>query len=174
MYNSTRLEDILELKDPYLISTIPTFDVVRIFNGDGPARQYECGHQRGGNFRCLCGINVENHRVIQCAYTQNVKTLEERRQLVLKGRTYMQDKDIKTNPFSNLKKAELEQELASRGKGTLGLNKSELQTELNDILNGIARLPALMTVNPNRPAEDINLGKYEIMNFEPLHQGHPK
>ena len=29
---------------------IQIYDKLRVFSGDGPARQFEVGHQRGGNF----------------------------------------------------------------------------------------------------------------------------
>lgn len=29
-------------------------DVLRVFNGDNPASQFEAGHQRGGYYSCIC------------------------------------------------------------------------------------------------------------------------
>lgn len=56
------------------------------------------------------------------------------------------------NPFSNLNKAELIKELSARGIETVDTKKSELQEELNNILHGIQRPPALMTKNPKLTA----------------------
>jgi hypothetical protein len=34
-------------------------DVMRLFHGDSPARQYESGQQKGGHFYCpVCGANA--------------------------------------------------------------------------------------------------------------------
>ena len=75
-YKKTRLEDIDELRQPINILNVPTYDILRISSGDGPARQFESGQQRGGNFPCLCGIHVENHANIECKTTM---TLDDRR-----------------------------------------------------------------------------------------------
>lgn len=169
MYNETRLDDIQHLKEPIFINKIPTYDELRIFSGDGPARQFESGQQRGGNFTCLCGVNAENHTNIECCFRHTAMTLDERRQLIMDGSIYLRDKDKTINPLANLRKDELNLELGSRGVGTLGLTRPELQTRLSEILHGIQRPPALMTVHPTKTAEEINCQQYEIMYFEPLH-----
>ena len=51
---------------------------VRFFSGDGPARQFEAGHQRGGNYGCLCGIRAKDHFNLECAFRSRVPSLEDR------------------------------------------------------------------------------------------------
>ena len=51
---------------------------VRFFSGDGPARQFEAGHQRGGNYSCLCGIRAKDHLNLECALRSRVPSLEDR------------------------------------------------------------------------------------------------
>lgn len=55
------IEDLKQLVEPVEIGGVPIFDVMRVFSGDGPARQFEAGQQRGGNFSCLCGIPFKEH-----------------------------------------------------------------------------------------------------------------
>lgn len=57
-------------------------------------------------------------------------------------------------------------ELEARGIHTDRLNKSEMQEELQSVLQGIQRPPALLTEN----VDDINfLSSYEILACEPFH-----
>jgi hypothetical protein len=49
LYTPTRIQDLQTLDLPTVGSTgIKIYDVMRIFTGDNPARQFECGQQRGG------------------------------------------------------------------------------------------------------------------------------
>ena len=63
-YTATRLEDLNSLHHQTYHHDTAIYDVLRVFSGDGPARQFEAGHQRGGNFSCLCGISVFTGRLI--------------------------------------------------------------------------------------------------------------
>lgn len=64
---------------------------------------------------------------------------------------------------------ELTKELSARGIETVDTKKSELQEELNNILHGIQRPPALMTKNPKLTAAELGIPKYEVLGCEPLH-----
>lgn len=55
-YTLSRVKDLKQLVESVEIGGVPIVDVMRVFSGDGPARQFEAGQQRGGNFSCLCGI----------------------------------------------------------------------------------------------------------------------
>jgi hypothetical protein len=46
---------------------IKIYDAMRIFTGNNPARQFECGQQRVGNYSCLCGIHVTDHSNLAAA-----------------------------------------------------------------------------------------------------------
>ena len=50
------LKDLNEISNPIQNHGILLYDVMRLFSGDGPARQFEAGQQRGGHFSCICGI----------------------------------------------------------------------------------------------------------------------
>ena len=48
-YTPTRIQDLQTLDLPTVGSTgIKIYDIMRIFTWDNPARQFECGQQRGG------------------------------------------------------------------------------------------------------------------------------
>ena len=58
-YNETRLSDLKDITE-----TVAGYRIrLRVFTGDNPARQYEGGQQRGGNYSCLCGVNVTDHQI---------------------------------------------------------------------------------------------------------------
>jgi hypothetical protein len=51
-YTPTRIRDLQTLDLPTVGSTgIKIYDVMRIFTGDNPARQFECGQQRRGELQ---------------------------------------------------------------------------------------------------------------------------
>lgn len=52
--------------------------------------------------------------------------------------------------------------------------RDDLQKILDEILRGIARVPALLLDNPLQNLISVNLGKYEVIASEPLHdiKGH--
>ena len=52
--------------------------------------------------------------------------------------------------------------------------RADLQIKLNEILRGVARVPALLLTNLTQQLASLNLGKYEIVASEPLHdiKGH--
>lgn len=42
-YIDTRLEDLEEIQNPTLHKGVLIYDRIRVFSGDGPARQFEAG-----------------------------------------------------------------------------------------------------------------------------------
>ncbi|CAC5356745.1 unnamed protein product [Mytilus coruscus] len=48
-------------------------------------------------------------------------------------------------------------------------NKVELQEELTSLLHGIVRPPALMLSHPKKSSSELNIGQYEVLGCEPLH-----
>ncbi len=68
----------------------------------------------------------------------------------------------------------LRAELEKRGVNTTGKKKPELQQEFEDLQKGINNLPAILQQSPQTTLDSLNLGKYEIFTFEPLHdlKGH--
>ncbi|CAC5387756.1 unnamed protein product [Mytilus coruscus] len=64
-YTAVKNEDLQILSEPITSEycKIHIFDVMRVFSGDGPARQFKIGQQRGGNYPCVCGVHANDHGV---------------------------------------------------------------------------------------------------------------
>ena len=120
-YTPTRTEDLEELRNGVIFDGIPYTFQLRFFSGDGPARQFEAGQQRGGNYSCLCGVHSKNHINLECCFKRTPSDLEDRRAVFLKGESLVKIKQGNINPFQNLSKDELTEELECRGIDTFRL-----------------------------------------------------
>jgi hypothetical protein len=58
MYINERIKDIEDIQNGITVEHVVLYDKLRIFSCDGPARQFECGQQRGGHYRRFCGVMV--------------------------------------------------------------------------------------------------------------------
>ncbi|CAC5422057.1 unnamed protein product [Mytilus coruscus] len=131
-------------------------------SGDNPARQFESGQQRGGQYSCLCGVDSKSHINLELCFKHKACTLEERRQIIMQGKIVSKMlKEKNLNPLRNMKKNDLIDELEDRHVNTHTWGKPRLQQELNDILHGISRPPALMTSAPEKSVQQLNLDSYE-------------
>ncbi|CAG2231602.1 unnamed protein product [Mytilus edulis] len=96
--------------------------------------------------------------------------LEDRRAVFLKGESLVKIKQGNINPFQNLSKDELTEELECRGIDTFRLKtKASLQEEMSDLLHGISRPPALLLHYPEKSLTESNVSCYEVLPCEPLH-----
>lgn len=88
-------------------------DTLRVFSGDGPARQFEAGQQRGGNFSCLCGVSMKGHQNLECAFRCYPPSLSERNIIFRAGELWQNFSINGTSisPFVNLRKESLVDEL---------------------------------------------------------------
>uniref|UniRef100_A0A8W8L0T5 Uncharacterized protein n=1 Tax=Magallana gigas TaxID=29159 RepID=A0A8W8L0T5_MAGGI len=152
------------VEKPYLY-ILAIYDVLRVFSGNGPARQFEAGHQRGGNFSCLCGISVKEHQNLECALRFHPPTLSERMKILKSGVLWKEYSERNINPLYNLKKEALTDELEARGVDTYGKSAAEMKEKLVEILHGIQRPPALLSSD----IHFLSLSRYEIPPCEPLH-----
>ncbi|CAG2187203.1 unnamed protein product [Mytilus edulis] len=139
-YIDTRLDDILTLNEPSLLKREEFSDIVRVFSGDNPARQFKAGQQRGGNYSRLCGVHSKNHINFEACLKINLLDLEERRRLVLGGEVWLK--------FGNLKNAELIEELECRNVNTDNMDRNTLKDELTELMHGVTRPPALLMKDP--------------------------
>ena len=177
-YVKIRMEDIAELKDTPLEeqgSKIKIFDHVRMFIGDGPARQFESGQSKGGTFPCVACPVLNNcrHKLKDTMVLPRI-SLEDKRKLIMKGNRANFDP---SKSLMDLKKKDTFEEVKARqllaqgdeGKGLLGLYKELLKGNLL----GSFRLPALCTVNPMIEVKSL-IGPYEVVACEPMHdlKGH--
>ena len=56
---------------------IPYQDVMRLFEGDSPARQFEDGQQKGGNYVCTA-CSVQSHLISSLTHTLDHMSLQDR------------------------------------------------------------------------------------------------
>ena len=77
--------------------------------------------------------------------------------------------------MQNLKLKELRRELQARGITIeQGMKKDQLQEELDDVLRGVIRVPALLLTDPTESILTLGIERYEVVASEPLHdlKGH--
>ncbi len=86
-YVDTRLECLQDLSEPVTSkSGIEITDKMRFFHGDTPARQYECGQQKGGKYYCaVCGASANRVYELDYSFRCSHMSLADRQDLVLKG-----------------------------------------------------------------------------------------
>jgi len=174
LYTDTRLQCIRELDRSISINSIPYYDVMRFCHGDSPQRACEAGQQKGGYYFCsTCGIHSVMANDIDHALNCRIESLQTKKDAIMHGAVARRNSlFFKLKPLKGLTKAELEEELASRGNFQDGY-KDDLQEMLDETLTGKQRVPALLFKNPESSLQSLNLGQYEILPCEPLHDiGH--
>ena len=166
-----RIECLQELSKPVKASNgVEVRDCLRSFCGDKPAQQFERGTQIGGTYKCG-GCGCKDSMMMDLAHTfhRSWRSLGEIQNLVLSGKFGNKPGCLK--PLDNLKMADLRKELQARGVSTQGMLKPHLQTVLTNILQGVQRVPTLLTLCPIQTLCSLNL---EVIDCEPLHdlKGH--
>ena len=184
VYNDTRTECLCDLDTPIKGSTGKRItDTLRYFHGDGPAQEFEIGHNRGGHYPCIaCHTHVSRFDDLCHAYRNPTITVKDHQQFMLDGKAWQKGG---ARPFAGLNKLELQSELQARVRNhTLTrpsfaphittMDKADLQEEFKEVKKGFCNFPALVTSNPNANLQDLHLGQYEVAPTEPLHdfKGH--
>ena len=184
VYNDTRTECLCVLDTPVNTAMgVPITDTLRYFHGDGPAQEFEIGHNRGGHYPCIaCHTHVSRFDDLCHAYRNPTITLKDHQQFMLDGKAWQRGG---ARPFAGLNKLELQTELQVRVRNhTLirplsapsidTMDKTELQVEFNRVKKGFCNFPALATSNPNAGLGDLHIAQYEVAPTEPLHdfKGH--
>ena len=138
-------------------------DTLRFFTGDQPATQFEHGSKQGGTYKC-CVCACQEYLFDDQAHTLQHKwrSPQQLQTLAISGRFGRQSGALR--PF-DLRVKELRSELEVLDSKML---RADLQIKLNEILRGVARVPALLLTNPTQQLASLNLGKYEIVASEPL------
>ena len=146
-------------------------DTLRFFHGDSPARQFQSGQQKGGNYYCSsCGCHAARANELDYASNCKLVSLEDRQDAIMKPGTAASSNSLKqkSKPVGGLTKEQLGREMAARGV-FYGRTKQELQHLLDMELHGIQRVPALLVNDPCKSMEELLLDQYEILPTEPLH-----
>ena len=151
----------------YLTACLAIFT---FFHSDSPSRQFEGGQQKGGHYYCSgCGVSADRVNELDHSFRCHTISLHDRQKIVMKGCIGKSNSFLlKPKPFSGLQKSELELELGGRGIYE-GKTKKELHILLDESLHGVCRVPALLYNNPNATLESLNLGGYEVLPCEPMH-----
>ena len=171
MYIQIRLEDINKLKSNIKINGTEITDEMAFFKGDGPASQFEVGHQKGGNYFCLvCELEAGNCPDYVYSSSLPYMSLEDRRKKVLLSDESCRRSDAKYfKYFDALKKGEIIVELQERGVSFfMDESKASLQKKLEKALHGMQRVPSLLFSCPQEEVNNVNLGRYELL-MEPMH-----
>ena len=113
VYNDTRSECLCDLDTPIEESTGKHItDTLRYFHGDGPAQEFETGHNRSGHYPCIaCHTHVSRFDDLCHAYRNSAVTLKDHQQFMLDGKAWQKGG---ARPFAGLNKRELQCELQAR------------------------------------------------------------
>ena len=184
MYNEPTAESLLDM-DAAVTTALDheVTDIIHFFHGDGPARQFEAGNNRGGHYPCtLCQTHVRRFDDLCHAFHMQIITVTDHQQFMLAGKAW---KRGGTRPFNGLDKLEQQTELKARvrngsysgqplAKHLRLMNKKELEAEFTDLRKGYCNFPALITTNPETSLADLHIQHYEVAPTEPLHdfKGH--
>ena len=171
LYSDTRLEDIQQLALEIISSyKVPIQDICRMFHGDHPSREVESGEQIGGNYGC-CGCTGASVQYIDHVASLRAPqiTLDERRKKVIAGPAGRERRNGGITPFHQMSKDELIRECRGRQLQSDGLLKPALLGNLREELKGVQRVPALCFPNQTASMKDLDLGQYEVVPVEPLH-----
>ena len=147
-------------------------DTLHFFKGDTPAKQFECGTQIGGNYKCSCGIHTESMHDLTIALQYSGQPLSELQSIALGGKYGATPNSIK--PFATLNANQLQDELRRRNVYHLATTKKDLNDILKGTLKGVQRVPTLLLTNPTGNLSDLNIDNYTVLESEPLHdiKGH--
>ena len=172
-YIDTREECLNELTVAICADSINIKDTMRLFHGDGPAVQFESGHQKGGHYFCPnCEVCLYQTDDISYSYQLKVNSLKYKQQMVISGK-YGRKHSVegKIKPFQKLTAIELKEELSSRQISTSmkKTTKKDLEPMLKKELKGCTRVPVMLKNDPIYGMENLNLLHYETALVEPMH-----
>ncbi|KAI8486584.1 AP-5 complex subunit zeta-1 [Branchiostoma belcheri] len=177
LYSETRRDDLPSLAVPVTAPDGREYrDILRFCKGDCPSRQFEMGQQRGGFHPCLCAVDIrEVHSFFTCTHVENpAQSMEDRQKFILDGPiTSQKASSSLPDPFSQMTKEEMKDELTSRGavpyETVDTMTKHDLQQEMKKMLRGIKRMPALLQPNPTQDLTELNLQHLEAPACESMH-----
>ena len=172
-----RVECLYDLNQPIVSSKgIEVRDILKFFTGDHPSQQFERGTQMGGTFKCGgCGckdsLMDDQAHALRC----HTRQLHELQTIALGGVLGHVPCVVKPLYVPELSITSIRQQLRARGFITnLHEKRAVLQKELQEILQGVQRVPSLLFLKPEQELSEINLTHYHILDCEPLHdiKGH--
>eukprot|EP00058_Branchiostoma_floridae_P018560 XP_002604049.1 hypothetical protein BRAFLDRAFT_71661 [Branchiostoma floridae] len=177
LYTQTRRDDLPSLQIQVQAPDGRQYkDILRFFKGDNPARQFEVGEQKGGFHPCLCPIDIRCvHRFSACSRTDEpAPTIEDRRQFLLEGPvTSRKASSMEPEPFGQLTKEEMKDEVTSRGSVSYAeaenMSKKDVQQEMKGMLHGMKRAPTLLLPDLTQTTAQLNIQQLEAPASESMH-----
>ena len=152
LYVQERMNHILNFKeDLALPSGIAIHDIFLFFKGDAPARQFEAGHQEGGNYVCVACPSHCNliHDLVHSYSFQNMSLEDRINKIRLSTQSCNKLNKNCTNLYENLKWDEIEDELHQRKiKAYHTMTLEQIRKLLQSETHGMQRLSSLFFNNP--------------------------
>ena len=167
MYVDERLMDIKALKVPINVNGLEFNVSLPGFKGDNLEQEFEAGVNQGGHYKCsACGLKTDTYADTAASLLAERLSIEDRQAIATAGVFGRQASHAK--PFHNLKKEQLQRELAIRGSDCSG-KYPELKDRLQAELKGTQRSLTLLYRHPAEKKDQHNLAEYEIFSSEGLH-----
>ena len=84
-YSETRMEDLKELCKGLSFRNTEIVDIMRFFKADGPACQFEAGHQKGGHYFCwTCDIHYSHVKDYVYSSYRKIYSYQDRQMKIIK------------------------------------------------------------------------------------------
>ena len=170
-YSETRMEDLKELCKGLSFRNTEIVDIMRFFKADGPACQFEAGHQKGGHYFCwTCDIHYSHVKDYVYSSYRKIYSYQDRQMKIIKtSGSRRRSKGGSVKLYDKLEKDELTRELVERDVDFDKYTMKELKEQLTKEMHGMQRVPSLLFNNPEGDINSLGLASYEILACEPLH-----
>eukprot|EP00731_Ephydatia_muelleri_P016427 Em0009g851a len=161
-----RVSCLPDLNEPLVTeSGIAVHDVLRFFTGDHPAQQFERGTQVGGVYKsegcgCKSTMMADQANSLHC----KTRSLGDIQTLAVQGVLGKVPGALKPLYIPDLPVNDVRKEAVARGIAVTGKNRATLQKELQEILQGVQRVPSLLLLQPDESLTNLNLQYYEVMD----------
>lgn len=143
-------------------------DELVLFYGDKAAQQVERGRSKKVLFLWVSHMMDDFAYSMRCTY----RSLSDLQAVAVGGKYGKQPGVIR--PFQTLSTRKLQDELRARNVYHMCTTKRSLQNKISRVLKGVQRVPTLLLENPEADLSSMQLGRYCILDCEPLHdlKGH--
>ena len=170
-YSETRMEDLKELCKGLSFRNTEIVDVMRFFKANGPACQFEAGHQKGGHYFCwTCDIHYSHVKDNVYSSYRKIYSYQDRQKKIIKtSGSRRRSKGGNVKLYDKLEKDELTRELVERDVDFDKYTMKDLKEKLTKEMHGMQRVPSLLFNNPEGDINSLGLSSYEILACEPLH-----
>ena len=165
------MEDLKELCKGLSFRNTEIVDVMRFFKVDGPACQFEAGHQKGGHYFCwTCDIHYSHVKDYVYSSYRKIYSYQDRQKKIIKtSSSRRRSKGGSVKLYDKLDKDELTRELVERDVDFDKYTMKDLKEKLTKEMHGMQRVPSLFFNNPEGDINSFGLSSYEILACEPLH-----